>query len=39
MCHLAKSINDHHDHIQSSWWWQIHHEIHGHTFPRLVRNR
>ncbi len=36
VCHLTKSINHHHDHIEPPWWWQIHHEVHGHTLPEWV---
>ncbi len=38
MCHLVKSIHHHHDRIKSLWWWQTHHEIHGHTFPQPFKN-
>ena len=36
MCHLANSINDHHNGVKSLRLWEIAHKIHRNTFPPLI---
>ena len=38
MCHLANSINDHHDGVEPLGLWEMGHEVHRNIFPTLSRN-